>query len=460
MKTNFQITFGLALACAAITLSLRVCAQAQTFTVLSNFNGRSAYPPDATFIQGTSGDLYDASVNGGTGHGGNVFSITPAGQMTDLYNFCLVGYPTCADGLDPDSIVVGSDGNLYGTTSAGTGSFGGTLFKMTPGGKESTVYTFTGPVGSGPNGIVLGSDGNFYGTTATTIFKVTPSGAATLLYTFPCGVNGCWFGWNAEVPPIQGIDGNFYGTASNGALNNSGTVYKITPDGQFSVLHRFCSWTNCTDGQFPKGLVEDASGNLYGIAGYGGAAGNDGTLFEITPANRFIVLHTFDVTTLPQSLMIANDGNLYGTTATGGSFGGSIFQITPQGVYSELYQFSTGDDGTEPEHLFQATDGIFYGTTYTGGSFGYGEAYSFSYNLSPLVKTVPAAGHVGESVIILGNGLTGTTSVTFNGVAATFAVESDTYIKAAVPAGATTGVVSVVTPSRTLKSNPQFVVAK
>ena len=89
-----------------------------------------------------------------------------------------------------------------------------------------------------------------------------------------------------------------------------------------------------------------------------------------------------------------------------------------------------------------------------------GEVFKFSNNLSPLAETVPVIGPVGTSVLILGNGLTGSTSVTFNGVAAKFTVESDTYIKATVPKGATTGTVSVVTPSGTLDSYPQFLVSK
>jgi hypothetical protein len=131
--------------------------------------------------------------------------------------------------------------------------------------------------------------------------------------------------------------------------------------------------------------------------------------------------------------------------------------MTPSGVFTTLYQFPTD---TDLEGFMQATDGVFYGTTDSGGSLGYGEAFSFSNNLSPFVKTVPGGGNVGERVLILGHGLTGTTSVTFNGVPANFTVEKDTFIRATVPTGATTGKVSVVTPSGTLDSNPQFVLRK
>lgn len=441
---------------ALLALGLAVCAQAQTFTDLSDFNGRNAYPPDSTFVQGTDGNLYNVSENGGTGAGGVAYSITPTGKMTELYNFCQVGYPICGDGVLPSSIILGQDGNFYGTTYAGTSTFSGVIFKMTPKGKQSILCTASNCSDvDGPIGIIQGSDGNLYGTTATAIFRLTSSGKLTILFSFRCGPINCPFGWGAAVPPIQGVDGNFYGTAANGALQNSGVVYEINPGGHYNVLHRFCSWANCSDGQDPTALVQDASGTIYGIAGYGGVSGNEGTLFKITPDHQFTVLHTFDASSIPQSLIIANDGNLYGTTALGGAFGGGIFQISPQGVYTVLYEFPADN---VPERLMQATDGIFYGTTASGGALGYGEAFSFSNNLNPLVKTVPVAGKVGQSVLILGNNLTGTTSVTFNGVEAKFTVESDTYSKATVPTGATTGSVSVVTPTGTLNSNPQFVV--
>ena len=238
-------------------------------------------------------------------------------------------------------------------------------------------------------------------------------------------------------------------------------MYEITAAGHYNVLHKFCSQPNCADGSDPNSLVQDASGNLYGTTPFGGASLDSGTLFKITPANEFSVLHTFELSEAPQSLIIGSDGNLYGTTGVAGGYGGTVFQMTPQGVYTDVYHFCAGDACTIAGliTIFQATDGIFYGTTANGGNMGYGEAYSFSNNLSPLVATAPAAGKVGQSIIILGNGLTGSTSVTFNGVPAKFMVDSDTYMKATIPAGAATGKVSVVTPSGTLNST-SFVVTR
>ena len=161
-------------------------------------------------------------------------------------------------------------------------------------------------------------------------------------------------------------------------------------------------------------------------------------------------------------MTLASDGNLYGATVEGGpADAGTIFEITTAGTFRTLYTFAHPYAFNPTGPLFQGTDGSFYGATPGGNGDGpLGTVFKFSNGLGQSVETAPGAGAVGKSVLILGNGLTGSSSVTFNGVAAAFAVESDTYIKATVPTGATTGTVSVVTPLGTLNSNPQFVVTK
>jgi hypothetical protein len=207
--------------------------------------------------------------------------------------------------------------------------------------------------------------------------------------------------------------------------------------------------------------VRDANGNFFGTTEYNAKGHGYGSVFEFTSTNQLLVLHDFDDDNdWPYTgLTIANDGNVYGVFGYDTKASGSIFKVTPAGVYSRVYSFF-GTAAPPVGPLFQGTDGSFYGVTpYGPGDFD-GEVFRFSNNLSPLVETVPVMGPDGQSVLILGNGLTGSTSVTFNGVAAAFTVESDTYISAKVPAGATTGAVSVVTPSGTLKGSPQFVVTK
>jgi uncharacterized repeat protein (TIGR03803 family) len=156
-------------------------------------------------------------------------------------------------------------------------------------------------------------------------------------------------------------------------------------------------------------------------------------------------------------LILASDGNYYGTTEGGGSVGyGTTFQITPGGVLTTLTSFDNTNGGLPYAPLVQGTNGDFYGTTFQDGARGFGTVFRLSTGLAPFVKTVPTAGKVGAAVKILGNGLTGATSVSFNGTAAVFTVVSGSEITTAVPSGATTGTVQVVTPTATLTSSVAF----
>jgi uncharacterized repeat protein (TIGR03803 family) len=172
----------------------------------------------------------------------------------------------------------------------------------------------------------------------------------------------------------------------------------------------------------------------------------------------------------PGAILQATDGNVYGIVYDGEgatcyfAYGcGTIFELNSQGTYTTLYTFCEQlgqycPDGSLPEGMMQATDGNFYGVTFRGGPTGYGTAFKLSTGLGPFVQTVSSSGKVGASVIILGNNLTGATSVTFNGTATAFTVVSTTEITATVPGGATSGAVFVTTPTATLKSNRKFFV--
>jgi uncharacterized repeat protein (TIGR03803 family) len=168
-------------------------------------------------------------------------------------------------------------------------------------------------------------------------------------------------------------------------------------------------------------------------------------------------------------LIQGSDGNLYGTTAFGGTsqacYGsacGTIFQITDQGLFTTLHNFGDIDGAFIYDGLLQDTSGILYGTTSIGGDLtcvpptGCGTAYTLDMGLGPFVAFVHASGRVGQTGGILGQGFTGTTSVMLNGVPANFKVASDTYLTATVPPGATTGYVTVTTPTGMLTSNVPF----
>ena len=453
---------------ALLALSLAVCAQAQTLTYLAQFNGTNGTFPYGSLVQATDGNFYGAAESG-TYPYDEIFRVTPTGQISSVYNFCSL--PDCADGQYTTAPILGSDGNLYGVSSGGSDyTWSGSLYRLTLDGQLTTLYTFcprANCVGSEiPNGIIQGSDGNFYGTTsgaganqAGTIFQVSSTGKFKLLHSF-CG-GDCAEGDGRLALPMQGSDGNFYGTAQS---LEGGVVYQLTPSGTYKAIHSFC--IPCFGGGNPifSGLVQDAKGNLFGTTIYADSGYNTGSVFEITPTNQYILLHAFRFSggvAPSRGSTLANDGNLYGVAINddfdaGGNYS-IIYEVTPTSEFTTLstsYNFPNGP-------ILQGTDGSFYGTTaFVNDGNGYGMVFKLSNSLSPLVKTVPVAGKAGQSVLILGYGLTGSSSVTFNGVAAKFMVESDTYIKATVPPGATTGTVSVVTPSGTLNSNPQFVVTK
>ncbi len=470
------LTLSLALACAAITLSLAVRAQAQTLTYLATFNGVDGSGP-STVIQATDGNFYGTTAGAGEGDGsvGNIVRITPTGEISSIYSFC--SQPHCADGQLPETPpILGNDGNLYGVTWGGgsdlnNGAGWGTVYKVTLDGQLTTLYTFCVVScvddGGNPSGLMQAADGNFYGTTliggefgAGNLFKITPTGGFTVVHNF-CSLANCADGDEPGSAPIQGLDGSLIGTTRGGGTHGGGVVYALSPFGTFNVVHTFfCSNGPCPRGSDPNGVVQDAAGNLFGTTLFGGSAG-EGTAFEVTSTHQFKLLHsfTYGAGTDPNTLTLGNDGNFYGTTEGIDGYG-TIYQITPAGAYTTLHNFTYGGGTVPYTSLYQAPDGNFYGAIEYYGINSNGAEYSFNYNLGPLVQTVPLRGLAGTSVNIVGNGLTGSSSVTFNGVEAAFTVESDTSIKATVPAGAKTGKVSVVTPSGTLNSNPQFVVAK
>lgn len=154
---------------------------------------------------------------------------------------------------------------------------------------------------------------------------------------------------------VQGRDGGLYGTSSDGGTNGHGTVFKVTPSGVLTTLYNFCSQPNCADGSYAfaqLSLGED--GNFYGTTQSGGT-GDLGTVFRITPAGGYTLLHAFRGLdgASPSALVLASDGNFYGTTSGGGSHdgtgGGTIFKSTSAGTLSTLHAFNRSSGaGGEP----------------------------------------------------------------------------------------------------------------
>ena len=375
-----------------------------TETVVYSFNTGSEGQRPLGLIQGGDGNFYGTTRDGGTSNLGTVFEITSTGVETVLHSF--VGGATDG-GFPAATLTRGSDGNFYGTTLYGGTNGHGTVFEITPAGVETVLYSFAGNNTDGnlPNTLIPGSDGNFYGTTSGggskdegTVFRITPAGVETVLYSFSGGTTD---GGDPRAALIQGSDGNLYGTTSDGGTNGFGTVFRITPAGVETVLHSFTG--SPTDGRIPSGgaLVLGSDGNFYGTTSFGGT-GDYGTVFKITPGGAETVLYSFAGGTADGSgpntgLIQGNDGNFYGTTDTGGiggdarancsvspaSFGcpgnGTLFRITPAAVETMLYAFPAGTDGNAsgPGALILGADGKLYGTTLTGGSANLGTVYKF-----------------------------------------------------------------------------------
>ncbi len=346
------LTLSLALACAAITFSLALRAQAQTLKTVGVFDGNDGYAASAPVVQATDGNFYGTTSSGGFYYSGTLFRMTPTGEITDLFNFC--SEAKCANGTNPvTGPVLGSDGNLYGVTGAGGHNNSGIFYKSTLDGDFTTVYEFcaTEPCtdGAGPNGIFLASDGNFYGTTGGggnasnggTIFSISPTGQLKVLYTFCSIIPTCEDGASPYFAPVQGNDGNFYGVTLFGGTMRGGVLYELTSTGTYSVLHDFCdAYTTGCNGSEPYYVVHDAYGNFFGTTAYGGN-NKSGTVFELTSAGQYIVLYSFPIDNGPTwpytGLMFASDGNIYGVSGGGRFNGGLIYEITQAGEYRTLH---------------------------------------------------------------------------------------------------------------------------
>lgn len=431
-------------------------ARAQTFKTLVSYDNTNGANPGYVYLaQGRDGNLYSTTTGGGANGDGTIFKINPSGVLTSLYSF------SGGDGSNPwGALGLGSDGNFYSTASGGGANGDGTVFKITPGGTLTVLHSFNYTDGATPfAGVLQGTDGKFYGTSYGggvnadgTVFRIGSDGALTTIHSFNC-TDGC----NPIGGLAQGGDGKFYGTT----FAADGTVFKISSAGALTTIHSFSYF----DGAGPTaGLVQGTDGRFYGTTDSGGMYGY-GTVFKVTASGTFTILHSFDCTDgcVPTARLVqATDGNLYGTTREGGTnSNGTVFKVSTGGSFSTLHNFSGADGAAPYGGLAQHTNGKLYGVTFQGGSGtacsnGCGTVFSIDVGLAPFVRPMSASGKAGQSIQILGQGFTGTTSVKFGTGSASFTVVSDTYLTAVVPVTGTTGKVTVVTPAATLTSNITF----
>jgi uncharacterized repeat protein (TIGR03803 family) len=374
-----------------------VAAQAQTFSTLATFDGANGESPYyGSLVEDATGNFYGTTISGGdaitncsNGQGydcGIIYKITPDGALSTLYIFC--SQTNCADGVSPYAgLIRGSNGNFYGTTNfGGANSFGGTVFEITPSGALTTVYSFCGQInctdGEEPfSQLAQASNGTLYGTTYAggtygqgTIFQITASGTFSVLYSF-CAQSNCSDGANPWAGLTIGTDARLYGTTVNGGSGNAGTVFVISMAGKFTTLHSFVF----TDGASPfSGLVQGSNGAFYGTTSDGGTR-NDGTVFEMSAGGKLKTIYNFCELNdcadgaLPTAPLIKGiNGGFYGTTtAGGGHFRGTVFELSSTGKLKTLYNFCSKincEDGANPYGgVVEASDGTLYGTTFNGG---------------------------------------------------------------------------------------------
>ena len=307
--------------------------------------------PKARVIVGPNGTLYGTALGGNPGYG-VVFNLKPSAAAcrsalcpwteTVLHNFTR----NPVDGIDPGSgDVVFYQGNLYGTTIQGGSDGLGAVYELTPSGTESVLWSFTGGQqdGSYPwSGVIFDGSGNLYGTT-------TEGGD-------PACVGGC------------------------------GTVYKMTPSGSGWTEKPIYYFTGGSDGAYPYGgLIFDQKGNLYGTT-YVGGINLGGTVFELSPPGDWTtltVLYSFTGTAGPSgSLTMDAAGNLYGITAENDccSTYGDVFElIYPNWTYKDLHPFLDGNDGGDPYgSVVLDANGNIYGTAYGWGKYGYGTVWEIT----------------------------------------------------------------------------------
>jgi uncharacterized repeat protein (TIGR03803 family) len=354
----------LTLLCAATAIA------AQNFTTLVNFRYGNGANPLAPLVQGADGNFYGTTTFGGVTTNGTIFRITPGGVLTTLYTFCVQS--DCSDGREPGgALVLALDGSFYGTTMyGGADRYGyGTIFKVSLAGELTTLHAFQSTDGAYPNGgLIQAFGGDLYGTT-------------------------------------------FYG-GGNG--QNVGTIFKGTSATTIVTLHSFCNQTGCRDGEYPRDrVVQGADGRLYGTT-VNGASNMDGEVFQITPQGKLTILYAFcsqpgcaDGSNPYAGLVQASDGNFYGTTlGGGGGSSGTIFRITPAGVLTTLHNFAPRSRGgsVPTGDLIQATDGNLYGLTAAGGANNGGTIFRMTLDgaLTPIYNFPTANMAYGNAGLVQG----------------------------------------------------------
>lgn len=445
---------------------------------------------------GMDGNFYGTCYGGGANGFGLFYKVTQAGVLTDLYDFTEVGIQV------QGAPVLGADGNFYGTTSDN-------VYRITTAGVYKSLFTLVGGSGNAnPSVLNAGSDGNFYGTIADAdgfgnqggVFRITPSGAFKVIYGFDSSSAA---GSGPTIGVTMGSNGRLYGTTGAGGTNSDGVIYEMTTAGKdVLVLHNINNSTEGANGTGGNGadsenlLLQATDGNFYG-ANLGGGIGNEGGLYQLTSTDAFSgflfgsLNPPTDGTQPSGPLLQHTNGTIFGTANSNGpseddgtffslNIGASPFikLVTPVYEGKEQTQVGILGQGFGRSSVVKfggtaATTTELTGTTFILATVPSGAltgkvtvttgsttlSTSATYKITPTLKTfAPSSGPVGTSVTITGTGLEQTTKVTIDKIAATFTVDSDSQITAAVPAGASTGKIAVTTKGGSATSSASFTV--
>ncbi len=487
------LVLGLSQAVTARAQSAQTINQLFAFTCTNGSNGETCPKgarPDI-ILQASDGNFYGAAQVTDEGvsdpQGGTLFELTPSGVFTKFFTFTQ-GSSGFLNGNNPASgFVEANDGFLYGTTFNGGQQNDGVLFRLSKTGTGFKVlHNFCSSAkctdGSIPNGLLLGQDGNLYGTTLEggssvspcpssgcgTIFRFEPTtGIFTVLHRLTAAADGL-----EPFGMIQAANGNFYGVSQGLDVKSfNEDIFQFTLAGQFTVQFKSALFDTGI-----SGLTQGANGNLYGaLESITGRTAGDINFFEVsTEGTGFVAFAPFTslvgTTTIP-SLFLASDGNLWDTNFEDSTAPqGSVFSISPQnGAVLQTFAFDGANGNSPLAGIIQAADGTFVGTTEHGGTisagkntFADGAVWTLDAGLpvpAPAITLLNStSGSVGSTVLINGANFIGTTAVSFNGVSASFQVLNTQFVSATIPAGATTGPVTVTNAGGKATSTQTFTV--
>jgi uncharacterized repeat protein (TIGR03803 family) len=423
--------------------------------------GNPSCPETENIAQSPGGNLVSTNFSSCSN---NVSENPPAAYEIGYQgaNFTMLQEFTAPFAWPLGGLTLGTDQRYHGTINAAGSRNHGAVYRLSPSGAIVYEHDFEGGADGGypATAPTQGADGAFYGTTngassdyAGTVYKIDTSEHYSVLHLFTTAD-----GRGPTVQLVQGADMNFYGTTASGGANGLGTFYRISPTGDFSVLHDFTS----AEGGSAGSLMLASDGNFYGV-NLGNNNTDNGGVLKITPSGTVSVFYTFaggqGGSEPSGGLVEATDGNFYGTlNQEGAGGGGTIYRLTPAGVFTKLHDFWVAS-GIYPEGTpLQHTSGKLYGFAYAGGDNNKGVIWEYDPGLAPFVTFLNVYGEAGAKVDILGQYFDSSSVVLFNGVPALNPVIQSTYIEATVPVGATTGYITVTTSKGILTSNKPFVV--